>query len=241
LEKNKETGFFIKSGFLSFEESDMDDEKIPFPPEDFMRLVCGGNDPNLSEQFIWAGKLVTAMLRDENMILSDTCFIDVGCGCGRVARYLMNMPLQSYTGFDRHSGMIRWCQQEITPLATHFAFHCFEIKSVYSQNDGEYGKIEADDFCFPFADHSFDAALLASVFTHMPLKESVHYLYELYRVVKPGGKILLSVFFSDREPYRENANFYYESKEFLKMVGASGFDCRFRETLYQHNWYILSK
>jgi len=214
-------------------------KKISLPPTDFMQLVCGGNHENIAEHFEWAGELLLRMLDEEKMISGDTDFLDVGCGCGRVARHLLNEPVKSCTGFDRHAGMINWCQENITAHAPNFRFHCFEIKSAYSDMDGHEGKIEAASFCFPFADCAFDAILLASVFTHMPMKESRNYLKELRRVLRPGGKILLSVFFSDSEPYSKHIDFYYNRKAFLDAVQDAGFDCRFREELYTHHWFVL--
>jgi len=76
--------------------------QIPFLPEEFIKLVCGDNGGDYSEEFSWAGRLITEIIKDEEMIMPDTHFLDVGCGCGRVARYLLAFPIKSYTGFDRH-------------------------------------------------------------------------------------------------------------------------------------------
>lgn len=175
------------------------------------------------------------------MIVPDTHFLDVGCGCGRVARYLLAFPIKFYTGFDRHPGMIEWCQKEITKRAPNFHFHHFSIKSAYVGLDGQTGSIEASSFHFPFSDGSFSSALLASVFTHMPMEESSHYLKELYRVLKPKGKIFLSVFFTYQEPHQIGINFYYNPKEFLQVVRKAGFRYKFREGLHGHNCYVLTK
>jgi len=215
--------------------------KIPLPPESFMKLVCGENQENLPEHFRWAGELLVSMLKEEDMLRPGTHFLDVGCGCGRVARYLTGESVGSYTGFDRHPGMINWCQAEIATRIPNFHFHCFDIKSPYTELDGYAGTIEASSFQFPFADRSYDTALLASVFTHIPLEESGHYLKELYRVLKPAGKILLSVFLTDQEPYSENVAFYYHPEAFLSIVRDAGFGYKFREEIYQHNWYVLVK
>lgn len=222
------------------ENNQMNTERIALPPETYMELVCGKAD-NLVELFEWAGKLVVEMLEDENMTMSDTDFLDVGCGCGRVARYLLNKPIRSYAGFDRHPGMIDWCREEIAPYATNFDFFCFVIKSIYGDVDGHKGVIDASAFQFPFGAKSFDSILLASVFTHMPIEESANYLQELHRVLKPGGKILLSVFFTDKEPYSTGIDFHYNPKSFLDIVNNLGFGTRFREELHKHNWFVLTK
>ena len=206
-------------------------DQMPLPPEEFMKLVCGENHEDIVAHFKWAGKLLTGMLAGEDMLNQETRFLDVGCGCGRVARYLLNRPIQAYIGFDRHPGMIQWCQEQITPHAPHFHFHCFDIKTAYSVLDGHEGTMDASSFRFPFPDASFDAVLLASVFTHMPMEESAHYLEELHRILDPNGKILLSVFFADQEPYTSGIDFHYVPEAFLDMI---------REELYHHHWHVLT-
>lgn len=218
----------------------MDAENIPFPPETYMRLVCG-EVPDLLEKFTWAGKLLVKMLAEEGLISADSRLLDVGCGCGRVARYLLDKPLKSYTGFDRHAGMIEWCIREIAPRDGRFKFGCFNIKSIYTDVDQHEGDIDAASFRFPYDDHAFDTVLLASIFTHMPMAESVNYLKQLQRVVRPKGKVMLSVFYSQDKPYSEGIGFYYDREAFLEAVKKSGFEYRFREELYGHHWYILTR
>ncbi len=214
---------------------------IPFPTEEMMRLVCGPDCPDLEGHFNWAGQLLYEMLKQEEMITPGSAFLDVGCGCGRVARFLLAAQLRSYTGFDRHRGMIQWCTDEITSRAPHFQFHCYDIKSIYDTVDGNAGKTQAQLFEFPFRDNGFDAALLASVFTHMPMAEAANYLEELFRVLTPDGKILLSVFFAeDGTPYRQDLDFHYNRSRFLALAASKGFSCRFREELHSHNWYVLT-
>jgi len=46
---------------------------------------------------------------------SEGTVLDFGCGCGRVARKLIQQTHQPqrYVGLDLHAGMIRWCQQNL--------------------------------------------------------------------------------------------------------------------------------
>ncbi|MCJ8499384.1 class I SAM-dependent methyltransferase [Desulfatitalea alkaliphila] len=214
--------------------------QVPLPPEVYMRLVCGQHD-DLADQFNWAGEVVLNMLDEEGMTADGTSFLDVGCGCGRIARRLMERPISSYTGFDRHPGMIRWCREQIGARDPRFAFHYFSLQSSYQTLDGHKGRQPASAFAFPYPAASFSAVLLASIFTHMPLQESVHYLRELYRVLAPGGKILLSVFLSDdEEDGCSEVDFYYHTGTFLGCLEEIGFKARFRQKLAEHHWYTLS-
>ncbi len=111
--------------------------------------------------------------------------------------------------------MINWCKQEIRD--PRFKFDFFELKSVYTAWDHQEGVLSVEDFGFPYAAESFDACLLASVFTHMPPNEARHYLGELARVMRRGGKVLLSIFFSKDgivEASDDGINVFHNPKEF---------------------------
>lgn len=88
------------------------DAEIPFPPIDMMQLVCGKRvGEELVNTFINSGKLQVDRFEKINPAWSDVVLLDVGCGCGRFARALMKTEIASYTGFDRHMGLIQWAQQ----------------------------------------------------------------------------------------------------------------------------------
>ncbi len=217
-------------------------ERLPLPPKEYMELVGG---PGTSATFEKVGTMVVTMLNDEGMTAAGTDFLDVGCGCGRVARMLLPTQIRSYTGFDRHPGMIRWCRDAISTRDSRFTFQHFDLRSVYFPTWDNYpGSIPAASLRFPYSDAHFGAILLASVFTHMPMEEIAHYLRELKRVLKPGGKVLLSVFFSPSQAYVETINFFYEPQEFLRRVQKSGFCLHHRENALKvgvsHNWCVLT-
>lgn len=221
------------------------EKDIPLPPREYMDLVCGANLPNVVEVFLGiGGKAVVAMLDEQGMLSPGIDFLDIGCGCGRTARHLIERRLHSYTGFDRHPGMIAWCQEEITRRAPDFRFHHFDVKSIYVMCDGHAGTVPAESFRFPFPDRSFDSILLASVFTHMPLEESAHYMKEMRRVLKPRGKALLSVFLSSKGPAQREHNFAYVPGRFLGAARRAGLTHRglapLRCDTYEHNWFVLS-
>jgi cyclopropane fatty-acyl-phospholipid synthase-like methyltransferase len=229
------------------------ESSIPMPSDEYQQFVCGPT-PEDTRAFESVGRTLMTMLSQVGMLTPTTDLLDVGCGCGRLARYLTDSTLHSYIGFDRHPGMVRWCQQEISARDSRFTFHHFDIQSVYAHWDQQNGNISAAEFTFPYEDGQFNAVMLASVFTHMPLEEIGQYLKEFQRIVKPDGKILLSVFFSDREYYVDQTiNFFYRPEEFLTLVEATGFFARLMipgagglvpseqtlQTGYAHNWYLL--
>src|SRR5215467_10088435 len=148
-------------------------EPLALPPHEYQELVCGRNDTHLFEE---VGRSLANWLSDEGMLAPGANFLDIGCGCGRLARYLLDKPIRTYRGFDRHPGMVHWCSQEISKRDPRFSFDFFPLKSsCYEPLDNERGAFAVEDFHFPYLDASFDSCLLASVFTHMPPNEVRHY------------------------------------------------------------------
>lgn len=219
-------------------------ERVPFPPEEYMVLVSGGGD-NLINNFQTIGKRLVKMLEGEGMLLPNIHLLDVGCGCGRLTRYLTDHASIVYAGFDRHHGMIQWCKTNIEKRFPNFHFYHSGVKSVYDSLDQQIGNIEVDSFKFDFPEQPFDSVLLASVFTHMPFDEMVHYLRELHVVMRGGGKILLSVFFTDNEPrIVEKINFLHSADKFLDKAQVTGFTCvQLGKTAFglNHNWFVLTR
>jgi SAM-dependent methyltransferase len=211
---------------------------IPLPPVEYMKLVCG---PEHDEKtFRRVGKSLVDDMSSQGMIGSNVRLLDIGCGCGRVARCLLDKPLKSYVGFDRHAGMIEWCNQEIAPRDPRFTFLYCQVKSPYTTMDGDQGTIDVADFRFPFEDRSFDAILLASVFTHMPLGEISHYLKEIRRVLDRGGRALFSVFLSD-QPSDNGVDFVHVRSEFAKLTDSSQLDYKFLYEGGGHHWHLATR
>jgi len=202
-------------------------EPLAFPPREYQALVCGPDGTDLFEQ---AGQWLVDLLSYEGMLAPGTDFLDIGCGCGRVARYLLDSPIKTYRGFDRHHGMVNWCSEEISKSDPRFSFDFFPLKSsCYEHWDSERGALAVEDFHFPYRDASFNSCLLASVFTHMPPNEVRHYMAELTRVVRKGGKIVLSVFFSPSgklEFHDNGLNVFCDAREFYDDLGRRPWDVR---------------
>jgi SAM-dependent methyltransferase len=212
--------------------------RIAMPPEEFQRLVCGAAWAQFEEH----GEAIAEMMRQQGLLAKGSRLLDVGCGCGRIARWLVDDPIGSYLGFDRHRGMIDWCRENFSGAAPHFDFRFYDLKSAYSDLDGQRGDLDPEEFEFPFEAGSFDSVVLVSVFTHMPLGEIEAYLRNLHRILAPGGRILLSVFFAEAEPEVIGLGFYHRQETLESLFERRGFAAKqLWPTRYgpKHNWYLL--
>jgi SAM-dependent methyltransferase len=124
--------------------------------------------------------------------------LDVGCGIGRMAipltQYLDRSG--SYEGFDIIQAGIDWCREKITPRYPNFRF---QLADVYNKSYLPTGKYHDDGYVFPYEDDSFDFVFLTSVFTHMLPAGLKNYLFEIARVLKKGGRCLITCFLLNDE------------------------------------------
>ena len=92
--------------------------------------------------------------------------------------------------------LIEWAQQSISTKFPNFMFRKADIfNKCYNPN----GAFKAVDFRFPYEEESFDLIFLTSVFTHMQGAEVRHYLDEIRRALRPGGKCLTTCFLLNGE------------------------------------------
>jgi SAM-dependent methyltransferase len=124
--------------------------------------------------------------------------LDFGCGCGRLARQLMQqrVPPGRYLGVDLHLGMIRWCQEHLTPRAPQFVFEHHDVLNL-SFNPGD----KPLTLPFPAADRSFTLVNAHSVFTHLTQPQTEHYLGEIRRILRDDGVFRSTWFFFDRADF----------------------------------------
>ena len=160
------------------------DSQIPAPPSSLVEIVGGGLE---------IGEGHFAQLREIAGLRSGDRVLDVGCGVGRTAIPLTSYlsPDGGYEGFDIWPEAIDWCRNEISSRFPHFRF------SVVDLFNGAYnpqGAVSPSSFTFPYADDEFDLAILYSVFTHMLAGDLEHYLDELARVLKKGGRVVATFF-----------------------------------------------
>jgi SAM-dependent methyltransferase len=128
----------------------------------------------------------------------DEHILDVGSGIGRKTLPLLGYLSDrgSYDGLELVRSAVEWCAEKYTRQYPNFRFHLIDV-----HNDlyNPHGKCRAAAYTFPFPDGHFDFVVLNSVFTHMVADEVDHYLREIARVLKSGGRCLVSYFLLNQE------------------------------------------
>ncbi len=122
--------------------------------------------------------------------------LDLGCGCARLAIPLMDhlSGTGAYEGLDVMAEAIDWASAAITPRAPRFRFQVADVRNASYNPEGSTA---AADYRFPYPDAAFDVALANSLFTHMLPDDVTNYLGELQRVLRPGGRAVVTYFLMD--------------------------------------------
>jgi len=130
----------------------------------------------------------------------DETILDVGSGIGRktvpLTRYLNEFG--TYEGIEIVQAGVDWCQQRITRKYPNFRFQQIDVFNTYYN---PVGTTKASEYRFPFDDAHFDFVTLGSVFTHLLPADVENYLSEIARVLKPGGRCMITFFLLNQESF----------------------------------------
>src|SRR4051794_16319795 len=168
------------------------------PPADLIGHATGCLDP---EMFKAAGREFFNYFRDYANLQPSARVLDIGCGCGRMAIPLLSYldRTGSFEGIDVDAKSIDWASDHITPSYPNFRF---QRADVFNTTYNPTGAFAQHRYRLPFADGDFDFVFLTSVFTHMLPRATAHYLGEISRVLKVGGKVLATFFLLNDESAR---------------------------------------
>ena len=125
--------------------------------------------------------------------------LDFGCGCGRVARQLIQQVPRPrrYVGIDVHPELIDWCREHLRPAAPGFEFHHHDVRDALVNA----GADKPDVLPFPVADASVTLLEALSIFTHIVERQLPFYLREAARVVREDGEINASFLLFEKDAF----------------------------------------
>jgi SAM-dependent methyltransferase len=193
-------------------------QRIPLPPLSLMQSVGSTH----AESFLQLGEAWAQLIRDE--LEPDSTILDIGCGCGRVARWFADdANVAAYVGFDVIEESVAWCRNFLSPLASRK--YRFERLDVQSDEYNPGGTIPASEVVFPLATGAAHVVIAASLFTHLFENDTRRYLRETARVLDPArGSALLSIL---RLPNGagsagNEARMEYGERHFLQMAADNG-------------------
>jgi ubiquinone/menaquinone biosynthesis C-methylase UbiE len=140
--------------------------------------------------------------------------LDVGCGAGRDLAWLTEHGA-SVVGGDRSAGMLAQARQH-APVRL----------------------LQVDMRSLPFGDDVFGGVWCSASLLHLPKPDAPGALAEMYRVLAPGGPLLLAIQEGDSEgwepsPYEVPAERFfarYRQDEAEAMLGGAGFTILERRT-----------
>ncbi len=124
--------------------------------------------------------------------------LDIGCGSGRFAWPLTTFLASEggYIGFDVSKPALGFARKLTTARRPDFVFHHADL---FSAEYNPRGAIRASDYDFPCEDGWADVIVASSVFTHLLEADAAHFLKEIARCLKPGGRADISAYLVDEE------------------------------------------
>jgi len=179
---------------------------LPLPPPE-MRALVGP-----TEAAAFDNSSGDPIFSDLEATQYDAVF-DFGCGCGRLARQLMQQRHRPrrYVGIDLHRGMIEWCRRELAPHVGGFDFIHHDVYELAFNPDGREPWLP-----FPVEDGGFSLLIAYSVFTHVNQPQALGYLAETRRVLRRDGIARTTWFLFDKGDFpmmqeEQNALFINET------------------------------
>lgn len=121
--------------------------------------------------------IIGALKSDNAEVDRFQAVLDFGCGCGRVVRHWQRFQLSGIHGCDVSEEQVDWCRRNLG-----------------------FAQFARNDLKPPleYPGETFDLVYAFSVFTHLPQELQLAWMDELFRVVRPGGYVLIS---THGEPY----------------------------------------
>lgn len=161
-------------------ENDKIKEEIKLSDIDFNNTdkPLGGLNPNHSSFDIIGAMLRDIVIREVNLN-STTKLLDLGCGTGRLSKFIVPILGRNYHGFDINSKYIEYCDRTYSGN-----FICCDVQHEEFNHDG---LVEPSLMTIPYEDNSFDVVVSFGVLNHLRLDSTIRCISESHRILKRGG------------------------------------------------------
>lgn len=157
--------------------------------------------------FETAAREMAVLLESLEVVAPGDLVLDAGCGAGAMVPTFARLlgPSGRYMGFDHHEPSLRWCRR---------TFRQDPRLRFEASRRGAEGRL-------PAADGAAGFVLAKSLFTHLAEREARGLLSEICRVLRPGGRALVTAFLF--EPGEGEAR----ASKFFPFASPDG-SCRWR-------------
>jgi SAM-dependent methyltransferase len=193
---------------------------LPYPSG---RLMFSVGAPSLENFLVVADGWTQTVNR---FIVRPSRVLDIGCGCGRTARFLVtNHLVTDYLGFDVIKANIDWCTRNITSRYPKARFLHVDL---YSREYNPTATLTSRTFEFPVDDGSTDVVFAASVFTHLLFDDAASYLKQIARCLSSNGRAVVSTHHDRATPEQpfvgSEARIDVHDEFFVRMCRDAGLD-----------------
>ncbi len=177
---------------------------LPFPdlrdlPPNHLRIRIGAGNRifNGHVNFIRDGNELWLLFLSRKYCTSNSDVVELGCGCGRVARPLRDPPWSpwfegTYVGVDIDNEMIEYCRNNFPAGRFQFILSPHNSKT-YSQDNSCATSITAFELTIA-PPGSKDFVYSLSLYSHLLEAEVVDYLRETYRILRDDGIMYMTFF-----------------------------------------------
>ncbi len=196
-------------------------QRLPIPPFEMRQLVGPTDEAAFDNP---TGELVFPEFGPS----ACEAILDFGCGCGRIARKLMQQRIRPkhYVGIDLHAGMVDWCQQNLSPVAPEFSFRHHDVYNLSFNPGPALPRM----LPVPVRDRFASLVIAWSVFTHVTQDQLVHYLREVARVLRPDGVCVSTWFLFEKR-------FFPMMQDFQNALFINDVDVT-NATIFDRQWLL---
>ena len=170
--------------------------------------------------------------------------LDLGCGDGRHARATRLLSNVDVIALDIGDGALATTARSLREMEDETAV--FRA----ARDSGSWLALRGDSYRLPFDNDAFDCVIAAEILEH--LRDDDRALAEIYRVLKPGGELAVSVprfgpeaiCWALSAEYRNSPGGHvriYRRSELMRKIASPGFelfDAHFAHALHAPYWWL---